>query len=154
MGLIYRNPTLEDKQKICAWHYEGEYAVYDLPSYDEMIEKKMGFGNPEKEVNFLVFLEGESLVGFVNLLEEEREVFIGIGVAPEFCGKGYGTAILLETCRISRERYPEKPLYLEVRSWNKRAVRCYEKAGFVIDGEPFRQKTHMGMGTFYRMTKA
>lgn len=154
MELTYRHLTDPDRRAICGWHYPEEYAVYDLPSYEEMCSRKMGFLNPEREGNFYGFLEGETLVGFVNILEEETEVFIGIGVAPDFCGKGYGCRILEAAYRISKKCYSGKPLYLEVRSWNQRAVRCYEKAGFQIDGEPFVQQTHMGTGIFLRMTKA
>lgn len=153
MELTNRHLTEADKREICSWHYEGEYAAYDLPPYEQMLESRMGFLNPEEECNFRVFLDGETIVGFVNILEEDQEVFIGIGVAPNLCGRGYGCEMLLDTYCISKELYPEKPLYLEVRSWNKRAVRCYQKAGFVIDGEPFEQVTHMGIGTFYRMVK-
>lgn len=153
MELTYRYLTEADKREICGWHYEGEYAIYDLPSYEEMKEAKSGFLNPEREKNFRVFLDGETIVGFVNILEEEREVFIGIGAAPDLCGRGYGRRMLLEAYRISKELYPEKPLYLEVRSWNSRAVKCYQNAGFMIDGEAFQQETHLGMGTFYRMVR-
>ena len=54
---------------------------------------------------------------------------------------------------ISKKRYPNKPLYLEVRTWNTRAIKCYEKAGFQIDGEPYALTTGIGTGMFYRMTK-
>ncbi|MGN0977811.1 MAG: GNAT family N-acetyltransferase, partial [Faecousia sp.] len=60
---------------------------------------------------------------------------------------------LKEVCELSKRRYPDKPLYLEVRTWNVRAVRCYEKAGFRIDGASFEQVTGMGPGTFYRMVR-
>ena len=84
-------------------------------------------------------------------MKKPREVMIGIGVAPEYCGRGYGREMLETTCGLSETMFPGKPLYLEVRTWNARAVRCYEKAGFVIDGEPFTQRTGLGEGTFYRM---
>ena len=42
-------------------------------------------------------------------------------------------------------------MYLEVRTWNTRAVKCYEKAGFRIQGEPIRQATPIGEGVFYHM---
>lgn len=144
----------EDKKQICRWKYEGQYAVYDLPPYEEMRSGKLGFANPSREQNYLAFFEKEMLVGFVNILEEDREVFIGIGVNPELCGRGYGRRILQHAYRISKERYPDKPLYLEVRTWNKRAVRCYQSAGFQIDGEAFEQTTGIGKGLFYRMIKA
>lgn len=153
MELTCRNMTEADKREICGWHYEGQYAVYDLPAYEEMQQKQMGFLNPKREKNFYSFLEGEKIVGFVNILEEKREVFVGIGVAPSLCGMGYGCEMLLQTYGISKKLYPEKQLYLEVRSWNTRAVRCYEKAGFIIEGEAFTQETHAGTGAFYRMVK-
>lgn len=35
----------------------------------------------------------------------------------------------------------------------ERAVRCYQKAGFVIDGDVIEQETYIGHSTFYRMIK-
>lgn len=152
--LVYSGLTEDDKREICSWNYDGKYAIYNLPSYEGMQERKSGFLNPEREKNFLGFREDGMLVGFVNILEERTEVFIGIGVKPDCCGKHYGHRILEQTCRISKEKYPEKPLYLEVRTWNLRAVRCYQNAGFRIDGEPFQQNTGIGTGEFYRMVRA
>ena len=53
----------------------------------------------------------------------------------------------------SKKLYPNKPLYLEVRTWNTRAVKCYEKAGFRIDGQAYELTTGIGTGTFYRMIR-
>lgn len=54
---------------------------------------------------------------------------------------------------ISKKLYPNKPLYLEVRTWNIRAVKCYQKAGFRIDGQAYELTTGIGTGTFYRMIR-
>lgn len=145
--------TDAEKRELCSWKYAGKYEIYNLPDYDVMKAKQIGFMNPSKERNFYAFYDGDVLVGFVNILEEEKEVFIGIGVNPSHCGKRYGQHILKEAYAISKRLYPSKPLYLEVRTWNKRAINCYLKAGFEIDGEPFEQKTGSGLGTFYRMVK-
>lgn len=153
MELTYRHLTESDKRLICAWTYEGEYAIYNLPSYEEMAYKQSGFMNRAREKNYLAFLEGDVLVGFVNILEEETEVFIGIGVNPDLCGRHYGRAILMKAYEISKTRHPGKPLYLEVRTWNKRAIRCYECAGFRVDGQHFELTTGSGTGTFYRMVR-
>ena len=56
--LTSRRMTEEDKRKICAWKYPGEYAIYNLPSYEEMRERKIGFLNPKTENNYLAFLDG------------------------------------------------------------------------------------------------
>lgn len=153
MNLTNHILTDAEKQQICTWKYDGEYAIYNLPAYEEMNVRKAGFLNPACEKNFRTFYEGDYLVGFVNIKEEEKEVFIGIGVKPDLCDKHYGQSILKETYKISKELYPNKPLYLEVRTWNKRAINCYQKVGFKIEGEPFEQKTGSGIGIFYRMVK-
>ena len=151
--LVYGNLSEEAKRKICAWKYGGEYDLYNLPDYEEMKAQQIGFMNPRHEKNYYGFWQERTLVGFVNILEEKEEVFIGIGVNPDFCGKHYGRRILLTAYEISKKRYPNKPLYLEVRTWNERAIKCYESAGFRIDGQAYELTTGIGTGTFYRMIK-
>lgn len=143
--------TEAEKKMVCSWKYPDEYAIYNLPSYEEMKAQKLGFMNPDSEKNYYSFYDKNIYVGFVNILEEAEEVFIGIGTNPACCDKGYGQQMLQTAYEISKESYPAKPLYLEVREWNKRAIRCYEKAGFEIDGAPYQLETDIGLGTFYRM---
>lgn len=152
-NLVYRNLANEDKRQICAWKYDGEYDIYNLPAYEEMQVRQIGFMNPKMEKNFYAFWDENVLVGFVNILEKEKAVFIGIGVKPDLCGKHYGQKMLMITYEISKGLYPKKPLYLEVRAWNMRAIKCYEKAGFQIVGEPYELTTSIGTGIFYRMMK-
>ena len=151
--LKYRNLMDDDKQQICSWKYAGEYEIYNLPSYDVMKKQHIGFMNPSNEKNYFAFLDEDVLVGFVNVLEKDTEVFIGIGVNPALCGKHYGRRILEEAYHISKRLYPEKPLYLEVRTWNMRAVMCYKNAGFHIDGEQYELTTSIGTGKFFRMVR-
>ena len=151
--LKYRNLTEDDKRQICGWNYAGEYKLYNLPPYDVMKVQQQGFMNPQHEKNYFAFLDGDVLVGFVNILEKDTEIFIGIGVNPALCGKHYGRRMLEEAYLISKRLYPEKPLYLEVRTWNMRAVTCYKNAGFHVDGEQYELTTEIGSGTFFRMVR-
>ncbi len=50
----------------------------------------------------------------------------------------------------SQNRFPNKPVILEVRTWNKRAVNCYKSQGFEIV-ETKQQQTYIGFGEFYIM---
>lgn len=143
--------TEEEKILITEWKYEGEYSVYNAEPYEEQKKRGFGFANPQN--HFYSFYDEKKLIGFINLYEEKTEVFFGIGVKPEECGKGYGSQMTETACKISRRLFPGKPLYLEVRTWNQRAVRCYEKAGFHIAGEPIRQTTSAGEGVFYHMIR-
>ncbi len=121
--LTYHPTTEAEKEAICAWQYPGEYAMYNNPPYAEQKKHGYGFANPAS--NFYSFYDGETLVGFVNLSDEGSEVFFGIGAHPDHCGQGYGT----------------------------RAVRCYEKSGFRVVGEPVKRVTLSGEGTFYHMVR-
>lgn len=147
--LTHHAMTEDEKYVIADWRYSGDYALYNTRPYEEDRQKGVGFAHPGF-IGFS-FYDRDALIGFTCLYEEDREIMIGIGVAPEYCGRGYGREMLETTCGLSETMFPGKPLYLEVRTWNARAVRCYEKAGFVIDGEPFTQRTGLGEGTFYRM---
>ena len=147
--LTHHPMTEAEKFLICDWKYPGEYALYNTAPYAEDLKRRTGFAYPAF-IGFS-FYDGGTLIGFTCLWEEEKAVMLGIGVAPEACGRGYGQRMIQTTCGISAERYPGKPLYLEVRTWNKRAVACYQKAGFIIVGDPFTQNTGLGEGVFYRM---
>lgn len=153
MNLTYHTITEEEAKEVCSWKYPDEYACYNQPPYEELQEKGAMFCDPARKSNFRSFYDSEQLIGFTNLAEEANEVYLGIAVHPDYCSQGYGSAIVELTCRISAELYPNKPIYLVVRTWNKRAIRCYEKAGFVIDGNTFEMKTYSGIGTFYRMIR-
>ncbi len=149
--LTYHKTTEAEKYHITAWQYDGAYAIYNNDAYENQKARGVGFADPR--YNFYSFYDGAALVGFINLYEEETEVFFGIGAAPACCGKGYGQQMTRMAWDISQRLFPGKPLYLEVRTWNARAVRCYEKAGFRIVGEPICQTTPAGDGVFYHMIR-
>lgn len=149
--ITYHRTTEEEKYIICGWEYSGDYAMYNNPPYEEQKKNGVGFANSKN--NFYSFYDGTILIGFINLCKEETEIFFGIGVNPEYCNKGYGQQMTKAAFEISKDLFPGKPLYLEVRTWNARAVRCYEKAGFHIVGEPIHQRTSAGDGIFYHMVK-
>lgn len=155
MKLILENHILTDdeKREICSWQYTGDYALYNLPPYEQMKSQMSGFMNPQYINNYRAFYDQNVFIGFTNIKEEEKEIFIGIGVHPNLCNQGYGQKILHDVSIITQQLYPDKPLYLEVRTWNQRAIQCYVKAGFVIDGSSYELRTGIGLGTFYRMIR-
>ena len=149
--LEYHRTTESEKYEICGWKYEAKYSIYDSTPYEEQRKTGIGFANPKN--HDYSFYDGEQLVGYINLIEEETEVFLGIGANPAFCNQGYGQRMAFAACEIAKGLFGSKPLYLEVRTWNTRAVKCYEKAGFRIDGESFSKTTPIGEGMFYSMVR-
>ena len=149
--MLTHHPLTEShKREICSWQYEGKYAAYNLPPFEAMRENRSGFMNPDRAKNYIGFSMNGTLAGYVNMREEPAEIFIGVGVHPDFCNQGLGRQILQITADLARELYPKKPLYLIVRTWNRRAIQCYRHAGFRIDGEPFELT---GKGSFCRMIR-
>ena len=61
----------------------------------------------------------------------EYGVFIG---ESEAMGRGLGTAVAKLIVRFAFDELKLHRLYLQVHADNARAVRCYEKAGFVKEG--------------------
>ena len=94
----------DEKYKISAREYGGEYALYNMPPYEDELERNIGFAHPE--FHGYTFFEDDTLIEFTNLDPEEAGVMIGIGVAPEHCGKGYGQAMLQTTCALSEQLFP------------------------------------------------
>lgn len=107
---------------------------------------------PTRRITFIPSMTGRTLSGSSISMRSQRRSSFGIGAAPEHCGKGYGQQMTRRVQHLP-EPVSGKALYLEVRTWNRRAVRCYEKAGFRIAGEPIRQTTSAGDGIFYHMVK-
>ncbi len=144
--MLTRHPLTErHKQEICSWQYPEPYAAYNLPPYEIMQEKQSGFMNPDREKDYHGFSLDGTFVGYANLREKPDGIFIGIGVHPDFCDKGIGRRIL----QMITDLCPGKRLYLIVRTWNQRAIRCYERAGFRIVTAPYIIPNR---GTFYKMT--
>lgn len=49
-----------------------------------------------------------------------------------------------------KKKYASKKILLEVRSFNKRAIKCYKKAGFdIID--TYKNDSPLGFGEFVKM---
>lgn len=138
-------------KEISNWKYDGEYSIYNLPSWEKMIEEGYSLCDDTKRERYIGFInENKELVGFVNLLDEGNSVFFGIGVNPNVCGIGIGKFITKMALIESQKRFPNKSVVLEVRTWNKRAVSCYKSQGFEIISTK-KQETMIGFGEFYVM---
>lgn len=138
-------------KEISYWKYTGEYSIYNLPSWDKMVQENYSMTNIFKRERYTGYTnEDGELVGFVNLLDEGDTVFFGIGIKPNFCGKGIGKIITKMALIESQKKFPNKPVVLEVRTWNKRAMNCYKSQGFEIV-ETKQQQTKIGFGEFYVM---
>ena len=151
MKLTAHKLSEEQAKEISNWKYTGYYSIYNLPSWDKMIQENYSLTDNVKRERYIGYInEDGELVGFVNLLDEGDTVFFGIGIKPNYCSKGIGKVITKMALIESQNRFPNKPVILEVRTWNKRAVNCYKSQGFEIV-EIKQQQTYIGFGEFYIM---
>lgn len=133
MDYIVKYMDLDILKEIISWKYANEYSKYDLESYDELKKRNASIVREENKENYLCYFKQGVLVGYTNTIKKENgEVFLGVGVRPNLCNKGIGTQILKHSIQRAKSIYPDSKIWLQVRSWNKRAIRCYEKVGFKI----------------------
>lgn len=115
-----------------SWKYEGEYAFYDMTAdpedYREIVSPDLRGGR-----YFSVFDEGV-LTGFFCVEREGADVEIGLGLRPDLTGQGRGGHFLDEILRFVRENYDFDKIRLNVASFNERAIKVYERAGFAKTG--------------------
>ena len=80
---------------------------------------------------FSVRYAGEFL-SFFHIMDRAGHVELGVGMKPELCGQGRGRMLMALALAKILETRGCTTVKLAVRTFNTRAVRCYERAGFTI----------------------
>jgi ribosomal-protein-alanine N-acetyltransferase len=111
------------------WRYGPPYDFYDGD-----VEPVL---NPERF--FEVFAPDGSLVGFYYFEEKGEALEIGLGLAPELVGRGLGLEFFRAGVEFGRQRFRPAKVILAVAAFNERAIKVYERAGFVEIGRHVRQ---------------
>ncbi|WP_422485439.1 GNAT family N-acetyltransferase [Gudongella sp. DL1XJH-153] len=142
----------ENAKEICTWEYEGEYAVYNLSDWDRVVENNWELAvKEEREASFLSVTQDNQLVAYGVITIKNGIVLLGIGLKPSLCGKGLGADIMKLLIEESENRFPGRSIALEVRSFNRRAIRCYENIGFEIKDKYLRDTLTTKNAEFYYM---
>jgi RimJ/RimL family protein N-acetyltransferase len=86
----------------------------------------------------MLVLDGEEVVGWCDITPNPIEGFrhvgrLGMGLMPDFRGRGLGRRVAEETIRAARAAGMER-IELEVFASNARAIRLYQSMGFVVEG--------------------
>ena len=134
---LYRIVPLKEvyAKDICGWKYEGEYSLYSYSSWEMAVRNHWEIADAKvrgQEYRGVLNKAGE-LIGYFKMHQDENgEVEIGLGMRPEECGQGKGADFVKTITDYVKKQYPESLVYLEVRLFNQRAVKCYEKAGYQV----------------------
>lgn len=144
--------TEQDGQDICAWRYEPPYDLYAFPGWEAMLRDGYEFADPRirEEQYAAVRSRDGGLIGFAQFFPLSGVTRLGLGMRPELCGKGLGAAFVRAIVEEARRRKPDDEIDLEVLTWNERARRCYERAGFRVT-DTYERGTPTGAAWFHCM---
>lgn len=129
-----------DARQIQTWRYEEPYTIYSYtPSEEslaELLEPRSPYYAVRNELGELIgfFCYGTAAQPWENavpaLYSEEQTLDIGLGLRPDLTGKGLGLAFVNAGLAFAREEFAPGSFRLFVLSFNERAIRVYERAGF------------------------
>ncbi|WP_028782460.1 GNAT family N-acetyltransferase [Thalassobacillus devorans] len=131
------------------WHYDGKYCFYDMESDQEDLEE---FLDPKQRgENYYVVTSEKALVGFFSYHPVDPETIdIGLGIKPSLTGEGRGREFVEAGLNFAKKSFNPSQITLSVATFNQRAIKVYEKAGFVR-GETFMQNTNGSSYEFLKM---
>jgi len=144
--------TEDHAKQICCWKYEEIYSIYNYLDWDALNQQRWGITIEEKRKNEFtaVIDESNNLCGYIRFIEKKDFVLVGLGLKPSLCGQGLGDMLMELLKNECKNRYDNKKIALEVRSFNKRAIKCYKKSGFEIT-DVYQKDTLIGSDEFVKM---
>jgi [ribosomal protein S18]-alanine N-acetyltransferase len=138
-------------EEIATWRYEPPYSFYDADADAGDLALLLD-AETRRGRYFAAFGEGASLVGFFEFKTEGDEVVVGLGLRPDLTGRGQGLAFLERGLDFARDRFEPSRFRLSVATFNERAIRVYERAGFVAV-RTYDHETGGGVHPFLEMAR-
>lgn len=138
MKLFLENMNEKIARDILSWEYEQPYDFYNCELTDEDLKEKLdgsyfALVNDKQEVVGF-FCTGENAqvpVGKLDGVYLEDSIDMGLGMNPNFVGKGNGFEFCsFILCHIQKNN-KGTPIRLTVAKFNQRAIHLYAKLGFV-----------------------
>lgn len=144
---------------VSKWTYEKPYSNYSMDESEECINELLnGF-------YFSVTDSKNDILGYYCFGESAQVpagrqfgcysckdfLDIGLGLNPDLCGRGNGYEFLCDGIKFARDHFSADKYRLTVAAFNKRAIKVYERAGFVkVDS--FQRVLESGGMEFWVMT--
>ena len=139
MKFIFTPMDEANARTIQSWNYEVPYNIYNWEAEDDISELL-----DRRSPHFAVRDEHSELIGFFaygssalvwdsgepHLFSENNTIAIGLGMRPDLTGKGLGLAFVKAGLDFAREQFKHTCFRLFVMTFNQRAIRVYERAGF------------------------
>ncbi|HEX5440620.1 MAG TPA: GNAT family protein [Ktedonobacterales bacterium] len=124
-----------DARQISRWRYEGVYAFYDQDTLPLLLVALVRA--PLRMVGFEAFVvyddarkPGDRRIGIFTFIRRGDSIEIGLAMRPDLTGRGLGLAFVEAGMDFARARYAPTRFTLDVATFNERARKVYERAGF------------------------
>ena len=140
---------LSAAEEISGWQYPGEYAIYSFEESEEVISELTGgeyvacLMEDQRLAGYFCYGASARVPAVESNAYEAEALDMGLGLRPDLCGAGLGMAFMGCGMAYARERLGAKRLRLTVACFNKRAMRLYEKMGFVVEKEVKHSRSGM-----------
>ncbi|MCA0987401.1 GNAT family N-acetyltransferase [Guptibacillus algicola] len=154
MNFTIKEMDLDSARSTLSWRYEPPYDFYNNEMDEESIKERL-------DGSYQAITLDDELFGYLCIGEQaqipighkygvyhERCVDMGLGMNPDYVGKGYGYGFCERIMNHIKENNPGVPIRLSVATFNKKAIHLYEKLGFVK-----KDKFDTGHAEFITMIK-
>jgi ribosomal-protein-alanine N-acetyltransferase len=143
MQVSIRPITVDDVHEMRTWRYPPPYERYDLDADPSEVDLMLAAAASGEGWYAATHAETGELVGFFEFVILGDEVEVGLGLRPGLTGRRLGAGYLEAGLAFARERWSPARFALDVSPWNERAIRAYERAGFVR-GEVYVRRFEQG----------
>ena len=146
-------------QSIVKWNYKGQYSIYNLEDTQQSINELLcgdyySVSNGETVIGFYCFGKSAQVpIGnSFGAYDNKEYIDIGLGLKPDYCGKGLGLSFLHEGLGFAKRNLHIDRFRLTVASFNVRAINVYQKAGFRVGMSFKRMSDNEAVVEFLTMT--
>jgi [ribosomal protein S18]-alanine N-acetyltransferase len=129
MAYRFRPMAQADAEAVASWQYPEPFSFYDWMA-DENDLAELLHADRRGEAYFSVGTDDDDLVGYFSFKRDGPTLVLGLGLRPDLTGRGLGGSFLSAGLEFGRERFDPEQFSLAVATFNERAIKVYERAGF------------------------
>jgi len=123
---------LGDARAMASWRYEGEYSFYNTGLFPLLLVVPLRWLLASMGVEvYAVRDESKEVAGTFSYTRQHDSVEIGLAMRPDLTGRGLGLDFVRAGMDFARERFAPRAFTLDVATFNLRAIKVYQRAGFV-----------------------
>lgn len=154
MGFAFRPLRWSEALAVADWRYPPPYELYDLGRASLLMSVSLHqVLAPLRLLGFYaVQHEQDRLAGVFSFRRLGPAVELGLALRPDLTGRKLGLEFVEAGMEFARGRFAPVAFRLDVAIFNLRAIRVYQRAGFV-PGRRFVRYTRFGPHEFMEMTR-